>query len=343
MNRSFTRRQAVARLAGLAATPLLSHCGVDSLLSPSLDLGDPVSPIRLIGGGDPHVTVPTNWSAWHISNHIKAMLDRDPRASAFCVGDLVPNGTAQQFANHYAPSWGRFKHRTFPAMGNHDMQADPTGMPYYDYWDGMGVGERGKGYYHKLLGDHWLLVVLNSQHVRPEQTAWLKELLPLHPNRHIIAMCHFPFLSNPCLHHGVGSNMDWPGTTGIGQFVAVLQAAGCELYVAGHCHSYGRTPRLVRNTRNLREPFVSESGMRQFVVGTGGVSTMTPTSIHRLMDANRTPGGRTINHVRGIVEFALYPDRYEWKFTQVASKTGLGAVRDSGTQVCRNALVALSA
>lgn len=334
------RRTAVQRLAALAAGPIIAGCGADRLLSPSLELGSTVGPIRLIGGGDPHMSPPTNWLQWHISNHIKAMLGQDPSAYAFCLGDLVPNGTAQQFRDYYEPSWGRFKHRTFPAMGNHDMQFDPTGTPYYDYWSGLGVGARGKGYYHKLLGEHWLLVVLNSQHVRPEQTAWLKALLPLHPNRHIIAMCHFPFLTNPCLHNGVPSQMDWPGTSGIGQFVQVLEAARCELYVAGHCHSYGRTPRVVRNPTSLREPIISERGMRQFVVGTGGVKTMTPTSIHRLMDANRTPGGRTINHVRGVVEFALYPDRYQWTFTEVASKLGLGAVRDRGTQMCRTRAVA---
>jgi acid phosphatase type 7 len=334
------RRTAVRRLAGMVAAPIIAGCGVDRLLSPSLALSSAVGPIRLIGGGDPHVSAPTSWVPWKISDHINAMLGQDPAAYAFCLGDLVPNGTAQQLKDHYHPSWGRFKQRTLPAVGNHDVLHDPTGTPYYDYWNGMGVGARGKGYYHKLLGDHWLLVVLNSQHVRPEQTAWLKALLPLHPNRHIIAMCHYPFLTNPCLHNGVPSQMDWPSDAGIGQFVAVLQAAGCELYVAGHCHSYGRTPRVVRNTRNLREPIISESGMRQFVLGTGGVNTMTLTSIHRLMDANRTPGGRTISHVKGVFEFALYPDRYEWKFSEVANKISLGAVRDSGTQMCRKTVVA---
>ncbi len=335
-----SRRDALCRLAGLAVPPLLAGCGVDRLLSPSLAVGSAAVPIRLIGGGDPHMSAPTNWVQWHISNHIKAALDRDPTAYAFCLGDLVPNGTAQQYRDHYAPSWGRFKHRTFPAMGNHDMEHDSTGTAYYDYWNGMGVGQRGKGYYHKLLGPYWLLVVLNSQHVRPEQTVWLKQLLAMHPNRHIIAMCHFPFLANPCLHGTTVGLMDWPADSGIGQFVAVLQAAGCELYVAGHCHSYTRTPRLIRNTRNLRQPIISQSGMRQFVVGIGGVKTMSPASIHPLMDANKTPGGRTISHVKGVTEFALYPDRYEWKFTEVATKTTFGPVRDSGTQTCRKVLAA---
>jgi acid phosphatase type 7 len=332
-----SRRDAVGRLAALAALPLVGSCGVDRLLQPSLAVGDPVTPIRLIGGGDPHVVASSTWMPWRISDQIKAKLDADPKAWAFCLGDLVPNGTAQQYASHYAPSWGRFKGRTLPVMGNHDMQADPRGTPYYDYWSGMGVGERGKGYYVKTLGDYWVLFVLNSQHVRPEQAAWLRAELPKYAKRHIMAMCHFPFLSNPCNHGGTTMLMDWPGDTGIGQFVVPLEAAGCELYAAGHCHSYHRTPRVVRNPRNLRNPIISERGMRQFVVGTGGVTTMTPVSIRPLMDASKTPGGRTINHVRGVTEFALYPDRYEWKFTEVV-KTGLGPVRDSGTQLCRKKL-----
>ncbi len=335
---TLNRRDAVQRLAAVVALPFVGSCGMDRLLRPSLVAGgSEVRPIRLIGGGDPHVVGRTSWLQWRVSDHIKAMLDQDPSAYAFCVGDLVTHGTEQQFKDYYDPSWGRFKQRTLPAMGNHDMLTVPAGTPYYDYWSGLNVGERGKGYYHRLLGDHWLYIGLNSQHARREQTAWLKELLPLHANRHIIAMCHFPFLSNPCIHAAVG-NMDWPADTGIGQFVAVLEQYGCELYVAGHCHSHLRTPRVVRNTRNLRNPIVSERGMREFVVGTAGSRTMTPASIHPLLDANKTSGGRTLNHVRGITEFALYPDRYEWKLTEVSSKTVLGSVRDSGVQVCRTAL-----
>jgi acid phosphatase type 7 len=340
MTEPMNRRTAMQRLAGLAAAPLLASCGADRLLAPSLTTGNlATGPIRLIGGGDPHMGGPTNRLQWKITDHIKAMLDADPAALAFCAGDLVPGksgGTdaALQFRDHYHPSWGRFKDRTLPIMGNHDCDLD-AGAAYYDYWSGLNAGARGKGYYSRLLGEHWLLVALNSQQVRPEQTAWLKELLPQHPTRHIIAMCHFPFLTNPCLHSGMPALMDWPGETGMGQFVKVLEQYGCEVYVAGHCHSYGRTPRVIRNPNSLRQPIVSERGMRQFVLGTAGVKPMTLTSLHPLMDANRTPGGRSIAGVKGVFEFALHPDRYEWKFTQVADLLALGSVRDSGTQLCR--------
>jgi len=42
-------------------------------------------------------------------------------ASVITMGDNVYiNGTANEFANCYAPSWGRAKARTRPATGNHD-------------------------------------------------------------------------------------------------------------------------------------------------------------------------------------------------------------------------------
>jgi hypothetical protein len=201
----------------------------------------------------------------------------------------------------------------------------------------MGVGERGKGYYHTLLGDHWLLVALNGEHVRPEQTAWLQALLPQHPTRHILAMVHHPFLATPCASHSTVTPMDWPGDSGMGQFVKVLEQYGCEIYLCGHCHSYSRSPRLIRNPFNLREPTVSERGMREFIVGTGGVKPMVLGPLHRLLDGSRTPDARTITGVRGPFELQLYPDRYKWTLTEMLS-TGLGAVRDSGEQLCRQVL-----
>src|SRR5690606_9042285 len=59
------------------------------------------------------------------------LLDGIP-GTIFTTGDNVyPNGTAQEFANCYHPSWGRHKHRTRPSIGNHDYRTD-AGGPYYE-------------------------------------------------------------------------------------------------------------------------------------------------------------------------------------------------------------------
>jgi acid phosphatase type 7 len=62
------------------------------------------------------------------------------------LGDAVYNhGTAAQFANCYGPTWGRFKGRTRPAVGNHEYRT-PGAAGYFRYF-GVRAGPQGKGWY----------------------------------------------------------------------------------------------------------------------------------------------------------------------------------------------------
>ena len=46
------------------------------------------------------------------------VLAADPQAVVLTLGDhTYPRGTAQEFRDCYAPTWGRFKDRTWPAPG----------------------------------------------------------------------------------------------------------------------------------------------------------------------------------------------------------------------------------
>src|SRR5688572_12554909 len=50
------------------------------------------------------------------------------------LGDNVyNNGTAAQFQNCYGPTWGRFKARTRPSVGNHDY-GTPGAAGYFNYF-----------------------------------------------------------------------------------------------------------------------------------------------------------------------------------------------------------------
>jgi hypothetical protein len=52
------------------------------------------------------------------------LIDKIP-GTVFAVGDLAyPDGSDEQFAKCYGPTWGRFKERTRPAPGNHEYQGD---------------------------------------------------------------------------------------------------------------------------------------------------------------------------------------------------------------------------
>ena len=88
-----------------------------------------------------------------------SLLDAIP-GTVFTLGDTVyPNGSAADFANHFAPTWGRHKARIIPAVGNHEYQtANAAG--YYSYF-GAAAGDPTKGYYSKDLGA-WHVIVLNG-------------------------------------------------------------------------------------------------------------------------------------------------------------------------------------
>ncbi|TMC68115.1 MAG: alkaline phosphatase, partial [Chloroflexi bacterium] len=80
--------------------------------------------------------------------------------TVYTIGDnAYPNASDADFANCYAPTWGKEKARTFPALGNHEYYlGNPTG--YYDYFGTTGFGYPN-GYYSYNLGS-WHIIVLNS-------------------------------------------------------------------------------------------------------------------------------------------------------------------------------------
>src|SRR5580704_4814071 len=81
--------------------------------------------------------------------------------TVFAVGDLAyPDGSDEQFAKCYNPTWGRFKDRTRPVPGNHEYHND--GASGYARYFGTAAGDPIKGYYSYELGT-WHIVVLNSE------------------------------------------------------------------------------------------------------------------------------------------------------------------------------------
>src|SRR5215471_13351108 len=80
--------------------------------------------------------------------------------TVFAAGDLAyPDGSDEQFAKCYGPTWGRFKDRTRPVPGNHEY---PSGGSGYAHFFGASAGDHQKEYYSYDLGA-WHVVVLNSE------------------------------------------------------------------------------------------------------------------------------------------------------------------------------------
>lgn len=238
------------------------------------------------------------------------LLDGIP-GTVFTAGDLAyENGSAEDFANCYAPSWGKHKDRTRPAPGNHEyFTFAATG--YFDYF-GAAAGDPTKGYYSYELGG-WHIIALNSNlRVDPgsPQELWLRQDLENSKVKCTLAYWHHPRFSSGA-DHG-----DDPSMQPLWQ---ALYEHGAEVVISGHDHIYERfAPQTPSGALDLQK------GIREFIVGTGG--------------GNRDQIGmpRPNSEVRsstawGVLKLTLFSDRYEWKFVPVAGKT----FTDSGTGSCR--------
>ena len=87
-----------------------------------------------------------------------ALLDAYPYATVATIGDnAYEAGRASEYADCYAPTWGRALDRTHPALGNHEY-GSPGAGPSFAYF-GSRLGSAG--YYSYDLGS-WHIAVLNT-------------------------------------------------------------------------------------------------------------------------------------------------------------------------------------
>ena len=222
----------------------------------------------------------------------------------FTAGDnAYPRGSAENYAECYDPSWGEFLGRTRPSPGNHEY-VTPGAAGYFDYFGGR-AGPDNRGYYaYERPG--WRIYSLNSEVMSATQLEWLESDLAANPTECILAYWHRPLFSSG--QHG--NNPD------VKPFWSLLHAAGAEVVVNGHDHDYERFAMLRPGGSRSR------TGIRQFVVGTGGGSLrpfaeIQPSSIVR------------VHSTYGVIRFVLRSDGYSWEFIGVDGKS-----RDSGSDSC---------
>jgi 3',5'-cyclic AMP phosphodiesterase CpdA len=242
---------------------------------------------------------------------VAAGLAQDPRAVVLALGDLTyPRGAAKEFTDCYAPTWGRFKNRTWPAPGNHEYYT-PGAKPYFAYWG----ARAGRGYYSFELGT-WHIISLDSNLATAAHAAqldWLRADLAAHPAHCTLAYWHHPLYSSGG-HGSVPKMRDaWK----------LLYDAGAELVLSGHDHDYERF--APQDADGRLDP---ARGIRQFVVGTGGAYP-TPfllTVAHsEVRDSNRT----------GVLRLQLYAGGYGWEFVESTRLSSFGiAPPDRGSAAC---------
>src|SRR3954471_8839859 len=227
------------------------------------------------------------------------------------LGDLqYENGAADAFKGSYDPSFGRVLSITHPAPGNHEYQTHGA-AGYYEYF-GARAGDPTKGYYSFDIGK-WHIVALNSNcgavscAAGSPQEQWLRADLAAHPTLCSLVYWHHPLYSSG--QHGDNRNM-----------AALYQAAydgGVDVALVGHDHDYERfTP---QDAAGNADP----SGIREFVVGTGGRSHYRLRTVEANSEIHNS-------HTFGVLALALPPGSYEWSFVPEPG----GQFTDSGSQGC---------
>jgi fibronectin type 3 domain-containing protein len=248
-----------------------------------------------------------------------AVISGMPNASAFTIGDnAYPNGTATDFTC-YDATWGAFKNRTRPALGNHDYANGASSADgYFDYFNGAGnftgpAGDRDKGYYSYDVGDYWHVVVLNSEcYYFPvcntaTQEQWLRSDLAAHASRNVIAITHRPRWS---------SGPSRPGLTTLQPFWQALYDYGADLVLVGHDHQYERF--APQDDAGQADP---EFGVREIIVGTGGAALSS-------LGATVPNSEVRNNDTYGVLKLTLHQSNYNWQFIRAAG----GTFTDSGSQ-----------
>jgi hypothetical protein len=232
-----------------------------------------------------------------------ALLAKIP-GTVFTAGDNAYNDGSKTDYVHFNASWGAFKSRMRPAPGNHDYHLSP--QYYYTYF-GAAAGPPGLGYYVYALGA-WRIYSLNGETpASAGQIGWLKNDLAAHPSACVLAYWHEPRFSSG--QHG--------SDTSYAPFWDALYAARAEIIINGHDHDYERF--APQNPAGQ----ASATGIREFVVGTGGAGLRGFT--HAIANSEVRNGV-----TNGVLKLTLSPGHYGWQFIPVAGQS----FTDSGQGTC---------
>ncbi len=302
-------RQGSILAAGLLALLALLAFPLRPAFSPALMPLQP-APAVLIGAGD--ICFYGQDNDRKTAALVERLIAQYPQAAVFTAGDNVQiGGEPFEFDGCFEKSWGRFKERIHPSPGNHDWLSR-NGTEYFRYF-GPAAGKHGQGYYSYDLGD-WHIVSLNSNcpggdcSENSPQAQWLRADLRENARR-----CTMLYWHHPLLDSGLADVSD----AGLA-FWDIASEYSAEIVVNGHDHHYERFAPLDREGNVDRA-----NGIRTFIVGTGG------GWLYDLGEPLAITESRN-NTAYGVIQFLLYPDRYEWKFNPIDGQTFI----DAGEGTC---------
>ena len=227
---------------------------------------------------------------------VAARIARGPVDRVLYLGDVYDNGTAREFRDNYASTYGRLARVTAPTAGNHDAPNEAGG--YDPYWRGVHGAVPPDWYAFRAGG--WQIISLDSEDPHASgspQQRWLVEQLRT-PGTCRIAFWHRARFSADT-RHGDQPDMAplWDALRG--------RAA---IAVAGHAHDMQRLRPI--------------DGITEFVSGAGGAG------LYPLRRDDRLAFGD--DRTYGALRLELRPGAARYAFIAAG-----GRVLDSGTVRCR--------
>ncbi len=240
------------------------------------------------------------------------------RGTVFTVGDhAYPDGTSAQFRDCYDPTWGKFKKRTRPLVGDNDYKTSGA-KPYFDYF-GKRAGEPTRGYYSYDRGS-WHIVALNSNcnkvggcEKTSPQGKWLRNNLANTTNK----LCTLAYFHHPL--YSTGNNVTNPNVKPLWQ---ILYNNHAEVIVNGHAHRYERFAPLTPGGKTDLQ-----NGIRQFVAGTGGAPGGSEIYYDQAPGVEKVQTGTS-----GVLKLDLSAGSYTWTFVPLPIEGQ--TFSDSGKGTC---------
>ncbi len=236
------------------------------------------------------------------------------------LGDYVYEvPKADTYSSVYAPSWGRLRDITVPALGNQEYKVHKANT-FHSYFGALSGPD--EGYWSTELGQ-WHVVVLNSNctvvvggcAADSPQQKWLAADLAANPNQCTVVLMHHPRWS---------TGVDGPDGR-LADLFSTMVDGKVEIVLSGHEADYERF-----GTRDADGNPIP-GGTRQFVVGTGGQVVYQPG----VGDAPwRNKGHQVASEFadfthHGVLELTLAPTSYSWEFHSLDA-----GPTDSGTATC---------
>jgi hypothetical protein len=234
------------------------------------------------------------------------------------LGDLAYQNGSKSYAKcfeDFLTTWGAAADgRLLPIPGNHDYSDDssPNAGTYFDhfknFYDGLSVkSSRGSYVYEFPAGAEgaWLLLGYNYYGGRDRELRFLKQASAQMKHQCILAFSHVFYLSSG--HHGSLQTNNTLQYDQMRPMVDFLLDRHAEILLSAHDHDY-----------EVFEPFglgikpTEGSGVRQFVVGTGGAPLYADNAKvrHKLSQEFQ-------NSDAGFLKLALYRDHYAWSYVTV--------------------------